>query len=251
MTTTISADEPVLAPTEWTEHWVVSDLRALAAASTAGLVLGVVVNGFGGRLAMMLLARLNPGMTGVTSDDGFRIGQFTLDATMGLVLFATGLGVLGGVLFLLLRDLRVGPPWFRTTSMTVGPAVVVGSTLVHTEGIDFRMLEPAWVAVTLFVVLPGLFAHGMVRMGDWWLRDGSWFRTGSRWRLLTLASLALAAPALPVLLLVAAIRCVYRLVPNVRAMMGRRSVLIACRMAMTALVVVALVDLIRDTRELL
>ena len=42
------------------ESWVVRDLRQLAAVGTAGFVVGFVVNGWGGRLAMMLLARLNP-----------------------------------------------------------------------------------------------------------------------------------------------------------------------------------------------
>lgn len=52
-------------------------LRRLAAITVAGAVLGVLVGGVGGRLAMVLLAALNPRATGVTSDDGFTIGQFT------------------------------------------------------------------------------------------------------------------------------------------------------------------------------
>jgi hypothetical protein len=37
-------------------------------------LLGLLVGGVGSRLAMMLLARLNPGIAGVTSDDGFIMG---------------------------------------------------------------------------------------------------------------------------------------------------------------------------------
>ena len=47
-------------------------LRRLSAITLAGALLGLLVGGVGGRLAMMLLARLNPDATGVTSDDGFR-----------------------------------------------------------------------------------------------------------------------------------------------------------------------------------
>ena len=71
------------------------------------------------------------------------------------------------------QPLRFGPAWFRTASMTVGPAVVVGSLLVHTDGVDFRILHPVWLAVALFVALPGLFAYAMVAVGDRWLREDS------------------------------------------------------------------------------
>ena len=37
----------------------------------AGALLGLLVGGVGSRLAMLLLARLNPEATGVISDDGF------------------------------------------------------------------------------------------------------------------------------------------------------------------------------------
>ena len=39
--------------------------RRLAAITLAGALLGVLVGGVGGRLAMLLLARLNPEATGV------------------------------------------------------------------------------------------------------------------------------------------------------------------------------------------
>jgi len=51
-------------------------LRTLAAISSAGALAGVLIGGVGGRLAMMLLARLNPQALGVKSDDGFIIGRF-------------------------------------------------------------------------------------------------------------------------------------------------------------------------------
>ena len=44
---------------------------------------------------MMLLARLNPEATGITSDDGFRIGQFTVGDTLQLLLTGTVFGLIG------------------------------------------------------------------------------------------------------------------------------------------------------------
>jgi hypothetical protein len=184
---------------ERTSTWLRQDLRKVSAAATAGLVAGFVVNGVGSRLAMMLLARLNPQVTGRLSDDGFRMGQFTLADTAGLVFFGTAVGVLGGLLFLAVRHLRFGPAWFRTASIVVGPAVVVGSMLVHTDGIDFRVLEPTWLAIGLFVALPGLFAFVVSGLVDHWLRDDAWpQRTKRVWAAGLVAVILLGPAMLPV-----------------------------------------------------
>ena len=118
-------------------------------------MLGLLVGGIGGRLAMMLLARLNPEAEGVTSDDGFTIGQLTGD-TLNLLVLGTLFGVLGGGVHLVLRHLMIGPRWFRLTSYTVGPAVVVGSQIVHSTGVDFTVLDPPLLSIALFLLIPGL-----------------------------------------------------------------------------------------------
>lgn len=168
--------------------------RTLSAAASAGLLLGFVVNGWGSRLAMMLLARLNPEVTGRISDDGFRMGQFTLSDTLGLVGFGTAVGVLGGLAYLAIRGLRFGPRWFQLTALAVGPAVVVGNLLVHTDGIDFHVLEPTALAIALFVALPGLFALSLALLVDRWDRPDARFHTGSRWVLLPLVAYAALWP---------------------------------------------------------
>ncbi len=168
--------------------------RTLAAAAAAGSLLGFVVNGWGSRLAMMLLARLNPEVTGRISDDGFRMGQFTLADTLGLVGFGTVVGVLGGLAYLAIRGLRFGPRWFQLVALAVGPAVVVGNMLIHTDGIDFRVLEPTVLAIALFVALPGLFALALALLVDRWDRPESRFHTGPRWVLLPLVAYVLLWP---------------------------------------------------------
>jgi hypothetical protein len=245
----VAAVDEVVAPAV-PPGWVERDLRRLAAAVSAGAVLGFVISGWGSRLAMMLLAELNPRASGLISDDGFRIGQFGVRETTGLLVLTTALSVVGALAFVAVRHLRFGPSWFRTTSMVVGPAVVVGAALVHTDGVDFTLLQPAWLAITLFVALPGLFAWALVTLGDRWMADGSWFLTGSRWRLVTLAPLALVVPAFPLLLAVAAADVAYRTRPWVRAAVGHPAAAWAARLALTALFTVALVDLVRDTLTL-
>src|SRR5215217_1537876 len=92
-------------------------LHRLAVASLAGAIVGL--------------------LAGVVGDDGFTMGQVTLGGTVNLLLVGTLLGVLGGGIHLAVRDLRIGPAWFRTASVAVGVTVVIGSFLVHSDGVDF------------------------------------------------------------------------------------------------------------------
>ena len=137
---------------------LVAGARTLGTISVVGVVCGWFVVGVLSRLAMLLLAVLNPVATGVTSDDGFVMGQFTLSGSFNLFFLAgTFLGVLGAGSYAAVRGLRVGPAWFRLLSVSVGAGVVVGSQVVHSDGVDFRLLEPLWLAVALFVLLPTVF----------------------------------------------------------------------------------------------
>ncbi len=179
-------------------------LRRFSAISVAGALAGLVVGGIGGRLAMLLLAGLNPQAHGLVSDDGFVMGQFDLLGTLNLLAAGTGLGLLGAAVYAVVRGLRMGPRWFQLLSLSVGPAVVVGEVLVHTDGVDFSLLDPVELAVGLFVLLPGLYAVALVLLSDRWLRPGSWW---SRARPAAVAGTflvwVLLFPLLPVLLALA------------------------------------------------
>lgn len=132
--------------------------RTLGTISVVGVVCGWFVAGVLGRLAMMLLSSLNPVARGLTSDDGFVMGRFTVSGSLNLLFLAgTVLGLLGAGLYTALRGLTTGPAWFRLLSISVGAGVVVGSQLVHSDGVDFRVLEPLWLAVGLFVLLPMVY----------------------------------------------------------------------------------------------
>ena len=155
--TFVSRNSPAVRSGGWTQRLVPLLLRLVVIVFT-GAVLGLLVGGVGDRLAMMLLAVLNPEATGVTSDDGFVMGQLTAAGTLSLLVAGTFLGAIGGVFYALLRDLMIGPRWFQVLSVGGGPAVVVGSMLVHTDGVDFRLLQPAWLAIGLFVAIPGVYA---------------------------------------------------------------------------------------------
>lgn len=143
--------------------------RALGLAALAGGLGGLVVGGLFGRVFMFVLAELNPDYAGVNTDDGFPIGRFTLAGTFNLLLVTVVIGVLGGLLFLLLRGLRFGPVWFRVLSMPAGVMVVVGSVMVHSDGVDFAVLEPWWLAVTFTLAVPLLYTLMVAALADRWI----------------------------------------------------------------------------------
>ena len=61
--------------------------------------------------------------------------------TLDLLVTTTLIGVVGGGIYYVLRGLLVGPRLFRILSVSVGPAVVVGSRLVHVEGVICRLVR--------------------------------------------------------------------------------------------------------------
>jgi hypothetical protein len=151
-------------------------LKRLGIAALSGGISGFVVGGLGGRLFMFVLAQLNPEESGVKTDDGFEMGQFTVSGTLNLLVITTIIGVIGGLVFLAVRGLRFGPPWFRVLSMPVGATIVVGSLLVHSDGVDFTLLEPLWVAVALTLSVPFFYTLMLAWLADRWLGDepGVW-----------------------------------------------------------------------------
>jgi hypothetical protein len=226
--------------------------RRLAAITAGGALVGFVVGGIGGRLAMMVLARLNEGATGITSDDGFVIGQFGVLDTINLLFVATLLGVLGAGIYAVVRRLMIGPRWFQVVSVAVGPAVVVGAMLVHTDGVDFQLLEPVWLAIGLFVAIPGVYAALLTLLAERWLRDESWAIQAP----LPIAAspLVLWVPLAPLLAVLAALwaarEWVRRRAPQVAVALGRAEWGWVGRFGLAVIFVLAMVDLGSDAAEL-
>lgn len=146
--------------------------RRVALGVVAGAVAGLVAGGIGGRLFMSALAALNPDVAGVESDDGFTIGQVTLSGTVNLLLLCTVLGAFAGLVWVAVRGLRFGPAWWRAVSMPLAAALVIGDQLVRTNGVDFRLLEPAVAAVGLTLAVPALATVIVTALGDRWIGSG-------------------------------------------------------------------------------
>jgi hypothetical protein len=145
----------------------------------AGAVLGVVVGGVGGRLAMLLLrATSNDSVRGTISDDGFEIGRFTLGGTYSLLALGAAIGIIGSAAYGLVAPSLIGPRWFRHLTCALGAGAVVGSMLVHADGIDFTLLTPTWLAIALFIAVPAAFGlligptRSLLQRGDLWINTG-------------------------------------------------------------------------------
>ncbi|MFS3128978.1 hypothetical protein ACLM5J_11300 [Nocardioides sp. Bht2] len=224
--------------------------RRLAAITAAGALLGMLVGGVGGRLAMFVLARRNPDATGVTSDDGFTIGQFTLAGSLNLLVVATVLGVLGAAIYAALRGLMIGPRWFQVLSIGLGPAVVVGDQLVHVDGVDFTLLQPAWLAIVMFLAIPGLYAALLTVLAERWLAPTGFFATGPL--PLALAPLLAFGPLAPLLAAIGVGWCALEWVRRRSggAVPGAVGLAWLGRVALTLVFVVALVELVDKVVEL-
>jgi len=234
----------------WPER-VDRDARRLAAITAAGLLAGLLVGGVVGRLAMMLLAVRNPGANGMISDDGFRIGQLTMSGTLNLLAITTLIGVVGGAIYLVLRHLAVGPPSFRLLSISGGAAVVVGSMLVHADGVDFTVLGPAPLAIALFVAIPFGYVALLMWLGERLLAPGSWFtRAPTVLALLPLLAWIPLLPLVPVLVGGWLVREGVRQTGPGAAMLRHPVTSWTWRLLLAALFAAALVDLIRDVATL-
>ncbi|MGH2607933.1 MAG: hypothetical protein ACRDHF_02485 [Tepidiformaceae bacterium] len=157
---------------------------AILGAAAGGLA-GLTIGGVGGRLAMLVLRLTSPdAVTGVESDDGFEIGQFTLAGTFSLLIATMLFGNIVG-LFIVLARAFMPWQWVIWAWGLVG-AVVGGSLIVHDGGVDFELLEPAWLAVVLFVALPAVAVLAMAWLARWF--ETWWWERRRRMAVLSLAA---------------------------------------------------------------
>jgi hypothetical protein len=190
--------------------WAAEVLERLRVVVVAGVFVGVLVGGLASRLAMGLL-RVTTGASvhGVTSDDGFIIGRVTLGGTYGLLMLGAVVGMIGAAAYRVVAPWLIGPDWFRRVTTAAASGAVVGSMLLHADGIDFRLLEPTWLAMGLFVGLPVLFGAVIGPVVDRVAAPGSWTSRGPLVWVLPIVLVAVFPPTLMVLVVAAPIVAVW------------------------------------------
>jgi hypothetical protein len=228
-------------------------LRRTRALVFAGVFLGVVVGGIGGRLAMLVLRLTSPdSVNGVLSDDGFEIGQVTLGGTLALIALAAVAGLIGAAAYALVKPWLIGPPWFRNFTCALGAGAVVGSTLIHADGIDFTLLKPTWLAITFFIAIPACFGALIGPVLAWCDRPASWVNVGKYrpWILLVLA-LAVSPANIVLAASIAVVLVVWRVVRGSLQGLGQNGVVrLVVRGAWLGIALLGLAVLLQDIQAI-
>ena len=198
-----TASGAALGPTSWKALYA-DALTSMSPGVLLGLLCGALIGGVGGRLAMLLLRLTSSGtLHGLETDDEFTIGSIT-GATLFLVAITAFLGLLGGLVYMGVREWlpeRWRPILFGALGGTVG-----GTAFIRPGGIDFTDLEPLSVAVALFVLLPATYAATLSVLTERLVRSTSFRQSKWRWAgviLLPLPILATGPSGLGVLLIFA------------------------------------------------
>lgn len=172
----------------WRMRWLF--VRGLAA-----VVAGVVVLGIGGRIVMLASRLLHPDAVGRLTENGNRIGEFTVEGTIGLVLFGGLLGGLfGAVVWVFVRD-WIGPrPWL----VGLASAAIGGSSLIVADNRDFVILGDVRLDLVLLVGLVVVFGATVASFDGWFERllpPAPSKRATAAYTLLVLVASQMAVPA--------------------------------------------------------
>jgi hypothetical protein len=224
-------------------------VRLLAATIIIGAVGGAVIGGLGGRLAMrILLLTSDDSVKGLTSDDGFEIGRFTLSDTLGLVIVTAFIGVIAALLYLVVRPFVARLGRAAVPAMALFYGVVGGAMMVHRDGIDFHVLEPAILAVSLFVAICAGFGAAVAYLVGVAAADRAWPQRLSRWLLAPSLLVLLFPPFLVVAIAAVAVNWAGAVAgPDDR---GWHVVRVSAYVVMSGVLIVGAVDLARDTAAL-
>ena len=171
-------------------------VRSLAAALGVGALVGLVVAGLGGRIAMRLVALADDREDfGQFTAGGDVVGEVTLAGTLFILVLGVGQGVLAAALYLGMRR------WLPARSSTLKLAFVafllgVGFTqIVNGNEHDFLFLDTAvsLVAFGLVIILVGVLIPTLVERVAPRRISRSWWGRG------TVGAVVLAALVLGVL----------------------------------------------------
>jgi len=231
---------------------VASPTRRVSAAVAGGLVAGAVVGGVGGRLAMLLLrATSSPALHGTETDDGFVIGQVSGN-TLVLVALTVGLGILGGLAYLAIRSWI--PARHRIWTMAVLGCVIGGAMFIHPNGVDFLLLEPLWLAIVMFMLLPATYGALVSVLVERWLDRRSRLQASRAWLLALVPLLVFPSTGLTGLLFLLGLVALWAIgwvAPGLGAVWSSRPVTWVGRACLIGVTGYALAELVDDIGQIL
>lgn len=132
----------------------------VGASTVAGGIVGLMA-GLGARLAMRLLAVLNPSTEGLLVAELFPVGSFSLQGTLLILFLGVILGGIAGAVYGLSRPSLPASPSVSGFVFGAWVAATFTGLLVIGEDRDFQLFGPFLVAVGLFAAIFVLFGVGV------------------------------------------------------------------------------------------
>ena len=143
---------------------VIELIRTIALGGLAAAIAGTVVFGIGGRVVMFASRLLHPEAVGRLTENGNRVGEFTVGGTIDLILFAGGgSGLVAGVIWVLVRH------WIPDSAVLVGFGAVAigGSLLIQSDNTDFVILTGPQIDLVLLLSLVFVFGAAVYWTDGW------------------------------------------------------------------------------------
>ena len=143
-------------------------LRDITRGGLAGLVVGILVAGLGGRLVMRLAALLVPSANGAFTENGNRIGEITLVGSVALIVFAgLAASILLAVVWVAIAPWLPGRGVVRgLVAMPVAVALAAFG-LINAGNPDFVVLRHDPIVVVILLALVAVTAPAMAVVDGW------------------------------------------------------------------------------------
>lgn len=132
-------------------------IRDVTRGGFAGIIVGILVAGLGGRLVMRVATILHEDTVGATTEAGEVIGHITLNGTLALITFSgLGMGLVAGTVWVIVSPWVPGRGLARAL-VTALAAIALGTPpLIQRTNVDFVILDHDPLVVVLLVGLVGL-----------------------------------------------------------------------------------------------
>jgi hypothetical protein len=129
-------------------------VRGMAVGMIPGAIAGMIAGGVGSRLAMRVMAATSTAaVQGSETEFGATVGEISIGGTVFLLIAGAVLGSAGGLIFVGIRPLL---PWSgRARGLAFGLLLlgIFGRLIIDPNNVDFVILDPASLAVSMFAVI--------------------------------------------------------------------------------------------------
>ncbi len=142
-------------------------LRDIARGGIAGIIVGLLVAGLGGRLIMRLATILHEDTVGLRTENGEVIGNITLNGTLALMTFGgLGMGLMAGTIWVIVGPWIPGRGLARALATAIVAIALGTPSLVQRTNPDFFLLGHDRLVVAMLIGLVGLVGFSIALVDD-------------------------------------------------------------------------------------